>query len=76
MESHQKHVPNVISFQLVTGRQRWCMVGCYLAPRDAFTLEIIIAAIGRRHRGTHILFVGNLNTDQKLTDGNGHDKAI
>ena len=29
------HRPNVISFQLVTGRWQWHAVGCCIAPSDA-----------------------------------------
>ena len=39
------HGLNVIRFQLVTGRWRWHVVGCYIPPRDALTIEDIIAAI-------------------------------
>ena len=29
------HGLNVISFHLVTGRQRWHIVGCYITPSNA-----------------------------------------
>ena len=45
VESHKQHVPNVISFQLVTGGQLWYVVGCYLAPHNASTSESIVVAI-------------------------------
>ena len=33
------HGLNVISFQLVTGRRQWHVVGCYIAPRYALAIE-------------------------------------
>ena len=39
------HGLNVISFQLVTGRQRWHVMGCYIASSDASIIEDIPAAI-------------------------------
>ena len=39
------HVPNVISFQVVTGRWRWNVMGCYIAPKEASTIEDVAAAI-------------------------------
>ena len=29
------HGPNVISFQMVTGRRRWHVMGCYIVPIDS-----------------------------------------
>ena len=45
IEKLHLHGPNVIKFQLVTGRQRWHVVGCYTAPRYASTVEDVAAAI-------------------------------
>ena len=45
VEEIHLHGPNVISFQLVTGRRRWHFVGCYISPRDASTIEGFAAAI-------------------------------
>ena len=39
------HGLNVITFQLVAGRQWWHVVGCYLAPSNASAIEDIAAAI-------------------------------
>ena len=57
LESHQQHGPNTICFQLVTGGQFWYVMGCYLVPGDASTLESAIAAIFHRLRGTYLLAV-------------------
>ena len=37
------------------------VVRCYLAPRNAFNLEISVAAIGHRIRGADLLFASNFN---------------
>ena len=51
------------------------MVGFYVAPRDASTLDNVIAAIGHQPRGTEILLAGDFNTVLELPDGNKRDKA-
>ena len=32
------HGPNVVRFQIVMGRQRWHVVGCYLSSINALTI--------------------------------------
>ena len=39
------HEPNVIRFQLVTGRRRWDVVGCYIAPINDSTIEDVSETI-------------------------------
>ena len=39
------HGPNAISFQLVTGRRRWHVLGCYISPSNALTIEDIADSI-------------------------------
>ena len=36
---------NVVRFQMASGGQRWYIIGCYLAPDDALTIEYAVAAI-------------------------------
>ena len=52
VEAVQKFGPNVIGFQLVTGAQRWCIVGCYLAPDDTSTIERVAEALKERPKGS------------------------
>ena len=33
VEAIREYGPNVLSFKVVTGAQRWYIIGCYLAPR-------------------------------------------
>ena len=51
MEALQIYDGNVVIFQMAPGGQRWKIVGCYLAPDDASTIEDVVAAISQRPRG-------------------------
>ena len=66
VEAVRQFGPNVVGFQLATGARRWYIIGCYLAPNDTSTIDIIVAALKERPRGTALLVVGDLNTT--LTD--------
>ena len=35
VEEVREYGPNVISFEVVTGRRRWYIIGCYITPDDA-----------------------------------------
>ena len=63
------HGPNVINFQLVTGRRRWHVVGYYISPSDTLTIEDIAAAIWGQPYRAGILVYRNLNTN--LADPEG-----
>ena len=63
VEAHQHHGPNIISFYLVTGGRRWHVVVCYLAPRNASTLESAVAEIDHRPRVAELLVVVDFNID-------------
>ena len=45
LEALHLHGPNEFSFQMVSGGQRWNIVGCYITPDGALTIEIIIMAV-------------------------------
>ena len=45
VEELRLHGLNVITFQLVMGRQRWHVVGCYIVSRYASTIEDVNVAI-------------------------------
>ena len=46
VEEVRPYGPNVISFEVVTSRRRWYIIGCYLAPDDARTIERVVTALG------------------------------
>ena len=58
MEAIQEYGPNVLSFEVATGARRWYIIGCYLAPDDAETIEWVVAALGDRPKGTALIVVG------------------
>ena len=46
-----------------TGWRRWYIIGCYLAPDDARTIERVVTALGDQPRGTALIVAGDFNTD-------------
>ena len=62
MEAVREYGPNVLSFEVETGGRRWYIIGCYLAPDDARTIERVVTALGDQPRGTAFLVAGDLNT--------------
>ena len=63
VEAVREYIPNVLSFKVVTVERRWYIIGCYLAPDDAETIERVVAALGDKPRGTSLIVAGDLNTD-------------
>ena len=68
VEAVREYGPNVLSFEVATGGQQWYIIGCYLTPDDARTIERVVTALGDQPRGTALLVVGGLNTDLGATD--------
>jgi hypothetical protein len=62
VESVCKHGPNVISFELVTGRRHTPIVGAHIPPADLETIEHITRAM-ERFPGRDPLLLGDLNVD-------------
>ena len=52
---------NVVGLQLVTGAQRWYIIGCYLAPDNTSKIESVVDALKERPQGTALLVAGDLN---------------
>ena len=63
MEEVRQYGPNVLSFEVVSGRRRWYIVGYYIAPDDAQTIERVVTALGDKPKGTALVVAGDLNTD-------------
>ena len=70
MEADREYRHNVLSFEVATGGCRWYIIGCYLAPDDARTIERVVTALGDQPRGTALLVAGDLNTDLGATENN------
>ena len=62
MEAVRQYGPNVTSFELATGARRWYIIRCYLSPNDTSTIEIVVAALKDRPKGTALVVAGDLNT--------------
>ena len=63
VEEVSPYGPNVLSFEVVSGRRRWYIIRCYLAPDDARTIERVVTALGDQPRGTALIVAGDLNND-------------
>ena len=72
VEEVRPYGPNVISFEVVTGRRRWYIIGCYLAPDDARTIERVVTALGDQPGGTALVVAGDLNTCDDLRSEERH----
>ena len=61
----------------MTGRRRWYIIGCYIAPDDARTIERVVTALGDQPRGTALIVAGDLNMDlgDMASDGRGTEIA-
>ena len=77
VEEVRPYGPNVISFEVLTGRRRWYIIGCYLAPDDARTIDQVFTALGDQPQGTALIVAGDLNTDlgDMACDGRGTEIA-
>ena len=78
MEEVRPYGQNVLSFEVVSGRRRWYISGCYLAPNDAQTIERVVTALGDQPKGTALVVAGDLNTDlgDVECDGRGEEIAV
>ena len=59
----QTYGEKVVSFQLTSGDRQWYIVGCYLAPYNASTIEDVVVAIIKWPWGAALLMVGNFTTN-------------
>ena len=76
MEEVRQYGPNVLSVEVVSGRRRWFIVGCYIAPDDAQTIERVVKALKDQPQGTALVVAGDLNTDLGDMDGDRRGAEI
>ena len=69
MEVIQQFGPNVIRCQLSKGVLQWYIIGCYLAPENALTINIVVAALKERPQGSKLLVVGYFNDYLEKPEG-------
>ena len=76
VEAVREYGFNVLSFEVATGGRRWYIIGCYLVPDDARTIERVVTAMGVQPRSTALLVAGDLNTDLGATDNDRRGSEI
>ena len=76
MEAFQANGENVVRFQLASGDRRWYIVGYYLAPDDALTIEDVVTAIGKQTWWSMLLVVRDFNTKLSAPEGQEWEKKI
>ena len=63
VEETVKHGPNVMAFQLETGRRRYYVVGAYLPPSDTTTIDHVRSAWAQCPKGCTPWLLGDLNVN-------------
>ena len=76
MEALQTYRVNLVSFHLALGDHWWFIVGCYLAPENALTIDDIVEATSQRPWGATMVVVGYFNTNLAASEGQERDKGI
>ena len=76
VEAVQEYRPNFLSFEVTTRAWGWYIIGCYLAPDDAETIERLVTALGDKPRGTALIVAGDLNTNLGDTENNRRGSEI
>ena len=64
LEALHLHSTNVISFHMVSGGQPCHVVGCYITPYNALTIESVIVAISQIPRMVELLVASKFNADR------------
>ena len=65
-----------MSFQLESGERRLFIVGCYLFPDGALTIESFSVAISQNPFRSALQIVSDLNADLVVLEGNRHVEEI
>ena len=76
MEAIQKFGTNVASFHLATGERRWYIIGCYLYPDVASTIDCVVAALREFPQGLELLVAGYFNAYLEQTEGERREEEI
>ena len=63
VEEYQFHSPNLYSFNMELGGQKWFIVGCYLAPDNSSMIYFVVAAISQYHHGSVLIVVRDFKSD-------------
>ena len=76
VEEVRQYGPNVLSVEVVSGRRRWYIVGCYITPDNAQTIERVVTALGDQPAGTALVVAGDLNTNLGEVEGDRRGAEI
>ena len=76
MEEVRQYGTNVISVEVVSGRRQVYIVGCYIAPDDAQTIERVVKALKDKPPGSALVVAGDLNTDLVEVEGDRRGTEI
>ena len=76
IEELRLHGPNSISFQLVTGRCWWHVIGGYIAPSDALTIENVDVVIRYQPYKAKLLVLIDLNANLSDPEGTLRGESI
>ena len=76
LEALRLYGPNVVIFQLTLGGQLWYVVGCYITPEYALTIEAVYGSIFQWHRGAELLAVITLNANLAAPQGDMRNEEI
>ena len=66
----------MLSVEVVSGRRRMYIVGCYIAPDDAQTIERLVKALKDKPPGSALVVAGDLNTDLGEVEGDRRGTEI
>ena len=72
----QKFGTNVVRIHLVKGERKWYIVGCFLSPSKALTIECVLVAVGKRPHCSKMLVADNFNADLTGPEGEEQDEYI
>ena len=70
----QQFGTNVVIFHLVKGGQQWYIIGCYLFPNEASTIECVLVVVGKLPCWSELLVAGNFNADLTGPEGAEQDR--
>ena len=76
VEDIQQFGPNIISSQLAMDERRWYIIGYYLTPDDALTIESVVAALIEHPQGSELLVAGYFNADFAQPEGAIREEEI
>ena len=76
VEALHHHGTNIASFNLLSSSQWWYILGCYLDPENALTIEDVVVAIIQWPCRSAFMVTGNLNANLAASEGHAWDEVI